>query len=85
MTLRITLTVAEIALFVAVLAFFLVRIRRLLDHIVGNLEKIADGVVAVHGHCAVVGPGVDEVNNLLGQAAGNLELAARGAERLAAP
>lgn len=82
MNLRIALSVAEIALLVLVLAFFLTRIRRLLDNIVSNLEKIAEGVGAVQGHCANVGPGVTQVNALLGEAAGHLERAAIGAEAL---
>ncbi|MGH9179796.1 MAG: hypothetical protein ACRD0N_14740 [Acidimicrobiales bacterium] len=83
MTLRIVLSVAEVALFVLVLAFFLTRIRQLLDRIIANLERIADGVDAVQGHCALVGPGVVQVNTLLNEAAGNLNRAARAAELLA--
>lgn len=82
MTLRVVLSVAEVLVFVAVLAFFLVRIRRYLDSVIANLERIADGVGAVRGHCAVVGPGVDQVNELLSEAAGHLERAGIGAEAL---
>jgi hypothetical protein len=84
-TLRIALSVAEILLFVAVLAFFLVRIRTYLGNVVANLEKIADGVGAVHGHCAAVGPGVEQVNALLAEAAGHLERAAEETESLGRP
>ena len=82
MTLRIALSVVEILLFVAVLAFFLLRIKAYLGNIVANLEKVADGVDAVHGHCAAVGPGVEQVNALLAEAAGHLDRAGREAEAL---
>ena len=82
MTLRIALSVAEILLFVVVLGVFLVRIRGLLDRVIANLERIADGVGAVRGHTGLVGPGVDAVNALLGDAAGHLDRAGREAEAL---
>lgn len=82
MTLRIALTVAEMALFVLVLAYFLIRLNSLLENVVSNLEKIADGVEAVDGHCAGVGPGVDQLNELLAGAAAELDRAGREAETL---
>lgn len=82
MTLRVALTVGEMALFVLVLAYFLWRLDGLLGHVVGNLQKIADGVDAVEGHCAPVGPGADQINDLLASAAAELDRAAREAEAI---
>jgi hypothetical protein len=84
MTLRVVLSVAEIALLVAVLAYFVIRLTTLLAHTGDTLEKIADGVRAIEGHVQIVGPGADQINQLLGESAGNLERAAVAAERLAA-
>ncbi len=83
MTSQVVLSVVEALLLVGVLIFFLRRIDALLVHIQGNLGKIAEGVAAVEGHCAVIGPGADEINRLLGQAAGGLTQAAQEAEALA--
>jgi hypothetical protein len=47
------------------------------------MVKIAEGVAAVEGHCAIIGPGADEINRLLGQAAAGLTRAAEEAESLA--
>jgi hypothetical protein len=83
MTIRVLLSVVEVVALVGVLLFFLRRIDRLLAHIQNNLGKIAEGVAAVEGHCEVIGPGADEINRLLGQAAAGLTRAAEEAEALA--
>ncbi len=83
MTSQVVLSVVEALLLVGVLLFFLRRIDGLLVHIHGNLGRIAEGVAAVEGHCAIIGPGADEINRLLGQAAGGLTRAAEEAEALA--
>ena len=83
MTLRVVLSVVEVVLLAGVLLFFLRRLDGLLAHIESNLGKIAEGVVAVEGHCAIIGPGTDEINRLLGQAAAGLTRAAEEAESLA--
>lgn len=83
MTLRVVLSVVEILLFVAAVAYFLIRLTQLLSHIGDNLEHIAEGVVAIEGHTRVIGPGADEINARLAAAAGNLEQAAVVAETLA--
>ena len=82
MTLRVVLTVVEMALLVAVLAFFLLRLTKQLKHTGDTLEKIADGVIAIEGHCTIIGPGADQLNALLGDSAANLERAAVAAETL---
>ena len=83
MTLQVVLTVVEVLAFVGVLLYFLRRIDGLLEHIQGNLGRISEGVAAVESHCAVIGPGADEINRLLGQAAAGLTQAAEEAEALA--
>jgi len=83
MTVQVVLSVVEALALVGVLLFFLRRIDALLVHIQGNLGRIAEGVAAVEGHCSVIGPGTDEINRLLGQAAGGLTTAAEVAESLA--
>ena len=83
MRLQVFLSVLEVLALVGVLLFFLRRIDALLVHIQGNLGRIAEGVAAVEGHCSIIGPGTDEINRLLGQAAGGLTRAAEEAEALA--
>lgn len=83
MTLQVVLTVVEVVLLVGVLLYFLRRIDILLARVQSNLGKIAEGVAAIGGHCAVIGPGTDELNRVLGQAAGSLTQAAEEAESLA--
>ncbi|MEW6154384.1 MAG: hypothetical protein AB1673_10415 [Actinomycetota bacterium] len=82
MTLRVVLTVVEIALLVAVLAYFLRRLTAQLRRTGDTLAKIADGVKAIEGHCTIIGPGADALNGLLAESAGNLERAAEAAEAL---
>jgi hypothetical protein len=83
MRLQVILSVIEVAALAGVLLFFLHRIDKLLAHIQGNLGRIAEGVAAVEGHCEVIGPGAEEINRLLGQAAAGLTRAAEEAEALA--
>jgi hypothetical protein len=83
MTVQVVLSVVEVLGLVGVLLFFLRRIDALLAHIQNNLSKIAEGVAAVEGHCSIIGPGADEINRLLGEAAGGLTRAAEEAEALA--
>jgi hypothetical protein len=83
MTTQVVLSVVEVVALAGVLLYFLRRIDGHLLHIHGNLGKISEGVAAVEGHCAIIGPGTDEINRLLGQAAGGLTRAAEEAEALA--
>ena len=83
MTIQVILTVVEVVVFAGVLLWFLRRIDVLLAAVQGNLSKVAEGVAAVESHCAIIGPGTDEINRLLGQAAAGLTLAAEEAESLA--
>jgi hypothetical protein len=81
-SLLVTLTVIEIVLLVVVLAFFLVRITRLLRGIAVNLAKVTWGVRTLERQCSVIGPAADTINDNLAAAAADLERAAVMAERL---
>ena len=83
MTLRIFLSVFEIALLVLVLAWFLARISKLLDSISDTCGKITFGVRAVETQCAVIGPTTDRINAGLQEVVSKLDQAAGEAERLA--
>ncbi len=83
MTLRIILTVVEIALLTLVLAFFLAKIARLLNAISSTCGKITFGVRAVETQCAVIGPTADRLNAGLSEVVGKLDQAASRAESLA--
>ena len=83
MTLRIILTVVEIALLTAVLAWFLARIARLLNAISATCGKITFGVRAVETQGAVIGPTADRLNAGLSEVVARLDRAASQAESLA--
>ncbi len=83
MTLRIFLSVFEIALLVLVLAWFLARIAQLLNSISDTCGKITFGVRAVETQCAVIGPTTDRINAGLQEVVSKLDQAAGEAERLA--
>ncbi len=83
MTLRIFLTVFEIALLVGVLATFLNSVAKQLNRISANLARIAWGVRAVETMCGVIGPAVDRINGNLVDVNNDLTRAAAAAETLA--
>lgn len=83
MTLRVFLSVLEIALLVLVLGLFLNKIAYQLNSISKTLAKITFGVRAVETQCAVIGPATDRINANLSQVSAGLEDAAARAERLA--
>jgi len=82
--LQVVLTCVEIVLLALVLIVFLRKINSELVDVVANLVKIAKGVKAVEDHCAIIGPGADQVNRVLGEAAGGLTVACELAEDLSA-
>lgn len=82
MTLRLVLTVFEIALLVGTLAFFLNVVARQLNSISATCAKITFGVRAVETQCAVIGPATDQLNGALQSVAGKLQEAGSRAERL---
>ncbi len=83
MTLRIVLTLVEIATLVGVLAFFLNVVAKQLNRISANLARISWGVRAVETMCGVIGPAVDRINGNLVDVNNDLTRAGAAAERLA--
>lgn len=82
MTLRIALSVAEVVVVVAVLAWFLVRLTTMLSGVADKLGSISGGVRAIEGHCAGVGPPATTIIENLGATAAGLASATVIAERL---
>ncbi len=61
----IALSFVEIAVFVVVVALYLMKLASSLEHSRANLGKVSTGVRAVEGHCAPIGPVVTKVNDQL--------------------
>jgi hypothetical protein len=74
MTTLVILTVVDIVLLVAGLAFYLYWVGSLLARIAGNLEECAVSVRAIVGHARLIGPGVEHINATGGVVAGALPL-----------
>ena len=74
MTTLVILTVADIVLLIAGLAFYLFWVGTLLTRIAGNLEECADLVRTIVGHAKLIGPGVGHINHTGGVVAGALPL-----------
>ena len=74
MTTLVILTVVEIVLLVAGLAFYLYWAGTLLTRIAGNLEECSELVAAIVGHAKVIGPAVGHINETGGVVAGALPL-----------
>jgi len=74
MTLLVVLTVIDIVLLVAGLAFYLYWVGTLLTRIAGNLEECAELVAAIKANAAVIEPAVEHINRAGGVVAGALPL-----------
>ena len=74
MTTLVVLTVVDIVLLIAGLAFYLYWVGSLLTRIAGNLEECGDLVRAIVGHAKLIGPGVEHINQTGGVVAGALPL-----------
>jgi hypothetical protein len=74
MTTLVVLTVLEIVLLIAGLAFFLYWVGSLLTRIAGNLEECGGLVRTIVGHAKLIGPGVGHINQTGGVVAGALPL-----------
>jgi hypothetical protein len=74
MTTLVILTVVDILLLVAGLAFYLYWVGTLLARIAGNLEECAELVRTIVGHAELIGPGVEHINQTGGVVAGALPL-----------
>jgi hypothetical protein len=84
MTLLVVLTVLEIVLLAAGLAFFLFWVGTLLTRIAGNLEGAAGIVGEIVDHGKVIRPGVEHINRTGGVVAGALPLLYGMAEEIVA-
>jgi hypothetical protein len=74
MTLLVILSVVDIGLLIAGLAFYLFWVGSLLTQIAGNLEECAELVRTIVGHAELIGPGVEHINETGGVVAGALPL-----------
>jgi hypothetical protein len=74
MTTLVVLTVVDIVLLIAGLAFYLFWVGTLLTRIAGNLEECAGIVATIVGHAKLIGPGVEHINQTGGVVAGALPL-----------
>ena len=74
MTTLVVLTVVDIVLLIAGLAFYLFWVGTLLARIAGNLEESAEIVRTIVGHAKLIGPGVEHINRTGGVVAGALPL-----------
>jgi hypothetical protein len=74
MTTLVVLTIVDIVLLVAGLAFYLFWVGTLLARIAGNLEECAEIVRTIVGHAKLIGPGVDHINRTGGVVAAALPL-----------
>ena len=74
----IILSVVEIVALVAVLAFFLVVLTKMLGKVAGNLHSVANGVQSIEGHLTILAA-VPMVNKTLDEIATALPIVAQGA------
>jgi hypothetical protein len=74
MTTLVILTVVDIVLLVAGLAFYLYWVGSLLTRIAANLEECGELVRTIVGNAKVIGPAVEHINRTGGVVAGALPL-----------
>jgi hypothetical protein len=84
MTTLVVLTVVDIVLLIAGLAFYLYWVGSLLTRIAANLEECGDLVRTIVGHAKLIGPGVGHINQTGGVVAGALPLLYGMAEEIVA-
>ncbi|HTA09847.1 MAG TPA: hypothetical protein VK836_15120 [Streptosporangiaceae bacterium] len=84
MTTLVVLTVLEIVVLIAGLAFYLFWVGTLLTRIAANLEESAELVRTIVGHAKLIGPGVGHINRTGGVVAGALPLLYGMAEEIVA-
>lgn len=83
-TTLVVLTVVEIVVLIAGLAFFLIWIGTLLSRIATNLEKCSEHVKTVNEHAVDIVPGVEHINRTGKVVASALPLLYGFAERIVA-
>lgn len=74
----VILSVVEIVALVAVLAFFIVVLSKMLTKVAGNLHSVACGVQSIEGHLTILAA-VPMVNKTLDEIANALPVVAQGA------
>jgi hypothetical protein len=74
MTTLAVLSVVEIVVLIAGLAFYLYWVGSLLTRIATNLEECAEIVKRINGHAELIAPGVTHINQTAGVVAGALPL-----------
>ncbi len=79
----IAVSVVEIVALVAVLAFFLVVLSKMLRHVAGNLHRVACGVSSIEGNLTILAA-VPMVNRTLDGIVGALPFVAKRAQAKAA-
>jgi predicted aminopeptidase len=79
----VALSVVEIVALVAVLAFFLVVLTKMLSHVAGNLHAVSNGVQSIEGHLTILAA-VPMVNKTLDEIANALPVVAKAANAKAA-
>jgi hypothetical protein len=84
MTILVVLTVVDVVLLIAGLAFYLFWVGTLLTRIAGNLEECGQIVRTIVGHAKLIGPGVEHINRTGGVVAGALPLLYGMAEEIVA-
>jgi hypothetical protein len=84
MFMLVLLTVVEIVVLIAGLAFFLWWLGSLLNRIGANLEQCDEHVRTIVGHASAIRPGVEHINRTGGVVAGALPLLYGFAERIVA-
>jgi hypothetical protein len=84
MTTLVILTVVDVVLLIAGLAFYLYWVGTLLTRIAGNLEECGEIVRTIVGHAKLIGPGVEHINRTGGVVAGALPLLYGMAEEIVA-
>lgn len=84
MTTLVVLTVVEIVVLIAGLAFFLYWVGSLLARIAANLETSSQHVKTILRHAADIGPGVEHINRTGGVVASALPLLYGFAEQIVA-
>ena len=77
------LSVVEIVALVAVLAFFLLVLTKMLRHVAGNLHAVSCGVQSIEGHLTILAA-VPMVNKTLGEIAAALPVVAQATAAKAA-
>jgi len=84
MTTLVVLTVVDVVLLIAGLAFYLIWVGTLLNRVAANLEECAQLVREIAANATVIGPAVEHINLTGGVVAGALPLLYGMAEEIVA-